>query len=59
MCLNACPIGNATVRSYGLVAVEMALLEEVCHCGGELRHLRCLRPGPVVLVLFPNACGAS
>jgi hypothetical protein len=37
MGLNACPIGSGTIRRYGLVEVGVALLEEVCHCGGRLR----------------------
>jgi hypothetical protein len=33
MCLNAWPIGSGTIRGFGLVAVCVALLEEMCHCG--------------------------
>jgi hypothetical protein len=36
MCLNACHIGHGTIRSCGLMGVGVALLEEVCHCGGRL-----------------------
>jgi hypothetical protein len=41
MCLNAWPIERDTVRSYGLVGVDVALLEKVCHCGGSLWGLLC------------------
>jgi hypothetical protein len=27
---------NGTIRRCGLVGVDVALLEEVCHCGGGL-----------------------
>ena len=30
------PIGSGTIRTCGFVEVGMALLEEVCHCGGGL-----------------------
>ena len=36
MCFNVWPIGGGTIRRYGLVGVGVALLEEVCHCGGGL-----------------------
>jgi hypothetical protein len=36
MCMNVWPIGSGTGRRYGLVEVGVALLEEVCHCGGGL-----------------------
>ena len=26
-------IGSGTIRRYGLVGVDVALLEELCHCG--------------------------
>ena len=29
-------LGSGTVSRYDLVGVGVALLEEVCHCGGEL-----------------------
>lgn len=28
-------IGNDTLRRYGLNEVDVAMLEEVCQCGGE------------------------
>ena len=34
--LNAWLTGSGTIRSRGLVGVEVALLEEVCHYGGGL-----------------------
>jgi hypothetical protein len=34
-CVNTWPIGNGTTRRCGLVGVVVALLEEVCHCGGR------------------------
>jgi hypothetical protein len=37
----AWPIGSGTIRRCGLVAVGVVLLEEVCHCGGELWDLLC------------------
>ena len=36
MCLNACPIGSGAIRRCGYVQVGVALLEEICHCGGGL-----------------------
>ena len=30
----AWPAGSGTVRQCGLIAGGVALLEEVCHCGG-------------------------
>ena len=30
--LHAWPIGSDTIRKYGLVIVDLALLEEVSHC---------------------------
>ena len=32
--LNVLGPGNATIRRCGHVGVGMALLEEMCHCGG-------------------------
>jgi hypothetical protein len=29
--------GSGTIRRYGLVGIGVALLEDVCHCGGGLR----------------------
>ena len=29
-------IGSGTIRKDGLVEVDMAMLEKVCHCGGGL-----------------------
>ena len=34
--LNMLGPGSGTIRLYGLVGVGVALLEEVCHCGGGL-----------------------
>ena len=34
LCLNAWPLGSGTFRKCGLTGVHMALLEEVCRCGG-------------------------
>ena len=36
---------SVIIRRYGLVGVVVALVEEVCHCGCELRELphNCLR----------------
>jgi hypothetical protein len=28
--------GSGIIRNYGLTGVGVALLEEVCHCGGGL-----------------------
>jgi hypothetical protein len=36
MCLNAWLIGSGAIKICGLVRAGMALLEEVCHCGGRL-----------------------
>ena len=36
MCLNAWAIGSVTVRRCCFVSVGVALMEEVCHYGGEL-----------------------
>jgi hypothetical protein len=36
MYLNAWPIGSGTILKCDLVGVGVALLEEVCHCGGRL-----------------------
>ena len=36
MCLNAWSMGSGTIRRCGLVGVDAAFLEEVCHCGGGL-----------------------
>ena len=33
--LNMLGPGSGTIRWCGLVGVGVALLEEVCHCGGE------------------------
>ena len=41
LCLNAWPIGSDTVSQYKLVVVGVALLEEVCHCGGRGLGLIC------------------
>ena len=30
------PTGSGTIRRCGFVEVGVALLEEACHCGGEL-----------------------
>jgi hypothetical protein len=42
--LNILVLGSGTIRN-GLVEVGVALLDEVCHCGGGLRDppLSCLR----------------
>ena len=32
----ACPMGNGNIRRCGLIGVDVALLEEVHHCGGGL-----------------------
>ena len=52
MCLNVWPIGSGTIS--GLV-VGMALLEEVCHCGGRVLMSHMLKFGRVwnSLLLFP------
>ena len=34
ICLNVWPIGDGTVRGCGLIEVDVASLEEVCHPGG-------------------------
>ena len=34
--LNMLGPGHGTIRRCGLVEVGVALLEEVCHCGGGL-----------------------
>ena len=34
--LNILGPGSGTIRRCGLVRVSVALLEEVCHCGGGL-----------------------
>ena len=34
--LNMLGPGSGTIRRCGLVGVGVALLEEVCHCGGRL-----------------------
>ena len=34
--LNMFGPGSGTVRRHGLVGVGVALLKEVCHCGGGL-----------------------
>jgi hypothetical protein len=34
--LNMLGPGSGTIRRCGLVRVGVALLEEVCHCGGGL-----------------------
>jgi hypothetical protein len=36
MCLNAWPTGSNTIRRRVLVGIHVALIEEVCHCGGGL-----------------------
>jgi hypothetical protein len=45
-CLNSWPTGNGTIRRCGLGGVGVALLEEVCHCGGGALkcHMRKLHP---------------
>ena len=35
MCLGAWPMGSGSIRRCGL-GVGVALLEELCHCGGGL-----------------------
>jgi hypothetical protein len=29
-------MGSGTIRMYGLTAIGVALLEDMCHCGGGL-----------------------
>lgn len=43
ICLNSWPVGSGTIRRIGLVGVDLtlleedvALLDEVYHCGGGL-----------------------
>jgi hypothetical protein len=36
MCLIAWHIGNGTIRRYDFEGVGVALLKELCHCGGGL-----------------------
>jgi hypothetical protein len=35
----AWPIGSSTIRRCGHVGIGVALMEEVCHCGGGLWSL--------------------
>ena len=35
-CLNAWSIGSCTIRRCGCGGIGVALVEEVCHCGGRL-----------------------
>ena len=37
--MNMCNSGSVTNRRYGLLGVGVALLEEMCHCGGRLESL--------------------
>jgi hypothetical protein len=37
--LNMLGPGSCTIKRCGLLGVEVALLEEVCHCGGGLGDL--------------------
>ena len=55
--LNMPGPGSATIRKCGLVGVGIALLEEVCHCGGGLSDPSpsCLEDSPLV-VLFGTRC---
>jgi hypothetical protein len=48
-------IGKGSMRRCGLVAVGVALLEEVCHCGKALRSQK-LKPG-LVHHFLPAAFG--
>jgi hypothetical protein len=34
MYFNAYPLGNDTIRIYGLVGIGVVLVEGVCHCDG-------------------------
>lgn len=36
MCSNVWLIQSDTIRRCGIAGVGLALLKEVCHCGGEL-----------------------
>ena len=47
ICLNAWPIGSGAVRRCDLVGKAMALMMEVCHCGGRPGSLICSKPCPV------------
>ena len=29
-------MGSGTIRRYGLIGIGVALLEDMCHCGGGL-----------------------
>lgn len=33
MCLNAWPIESDNIRRYGLVGIDVALVEEIYNCG--------------------------
>lgn len=49
-----CPhwlIGTGTIGRHNLVGVDVALLEEVCHCGSALKSQK-LKLGLVCLILF-------
>jgi hypothetical protein len=54
MCLNSWPIGNSTFWRCGLVEGDVALLEEVCHCGGRVLMSHMLKQAQCGS--FPAAC---
>ena len=48
------PIGSGIIRRCGLIGVDVALLEEVCHCGaGALRSPSAQAP-PIVEQVPPG-----
>lgn len=46
VCVNAWHIGSSTIRRSSLIGVSMALLDDVCHCGGEIWVLICGQSRP-------------
>jgi hypothetical protein len=40
-------MGSGTIRSCGLVGIDMLFLEEVCHCVGRFQGLLVLKLYPV------------
>ena len=53
MCLKAWPTESDTIRRCGLVEVDVALWEEVCHWGWSLGFQG--PSGPSVSLLLPSA----
>jgi len=56
LCVSGWPIQSGTIRRCGQVGVGVALLKEVCHCGGELEvsYAQAISSGVHSFLLWPE-----